>query len=103
MDMNLTDLNNVLIEDASSRMLDGNAMAGLLHGLFDVEMTIASIECASCGRHGEVGSLWAFLESPGYILRCPACQNIVLRLTVTPRQVYLDARGAAYLRIPKIA
>jgi len=103
MDMNMIDMSSMLIEDASSRMLDGNAMAGLLYELFDVEMTIASIECASCGRHGEVGSLWAFLESPGYVLRCPSCQNIILRLTVTPDQVYLDARGAAYMRIPKRA
>ncbi len=91
----------VLFEDTFSLMLDGNALAGLLHELFDVEMTIAPVECATCGRHGEVGSLWAFAESPGYVLRCPGCQNVVLRMSVTPREVYLDARGAAYLRIPK--
>ncbi len=91
----------MMIDKDSSMMLDGNAMAGLLHELFDVEMTIASIECANCGNKGEVGSLWAFLESPGYVLRCPGCQNIILRLTITPDQIFLDARGAAYLRIPK--
>ena len=88
-------------DENSSMMLDGNAMAGVLHELFDVEMTIAALECANCGNKGEVGSLWAFMESPGYVLRCPACQNVILRLTVTPSQVYLDTRGAAYLRIPK--
>ncbi len=88
-------------EDIQSRMLDGNALAGLLHDLFDVEMTIASVECVSCGRLGEMGSLWAFVESPGYILRCPDCQNIILRMTVTPDEVFLDGRGAAYLRIPR--
>ncbi|OGO27387.1 MAG: hypothetical protein A2136_01515 [Chloroflexi bacterium RBG_16_54_11] len=82
-------------------MLDGNAMAGLLHELFDVEMTVADLECANCGRHGEMGSLWAFVETPGYVLRCPSCQSIVLRMAVTPREVYLDARGAAYLCVPK--
>ncbi len=82
-------------------MLDGNAVAGLMYELFEVEMTIAGVECSACGRHGELGSLWAFVETPGYVLRCPECQNIVLRLTVTPDTVYLDARGAAYLRIPK--
>ena len=89
------------VDEMQSWMLDGNALAGLLHELFDVEMTIAPVECAACGRHGELGSLWAFAESPGYVLRCPGCQNIVLRLTVTPGEVFLDARGAAYLRIPK--
>ena len=94
-------MDNMLFEEAVSLMLDGNALAGLLHELFAVEMTIAPTECAACGRVGELGSLWAFVESPGYVLRCPACQNIVIRMTVTPDHAYLDARGAAYLRIPK--
>jgi hypothetical protein len=94
-------MDSVLIEETQSLILDGNALAGLLHELFDVEMTIAPVECASCGRKGELGSLWAFAESPGYVLSCPACQNIIMRMTVIPDQIYLDARGAAYLRIPK--
>jgi hypothetical protein len=84
-----------------SLMVDGNALAGLLQDLFNVEMTVAPVECAFCGRSGEMGSLWAFTASPGYILRCPACQNVILRLVTTPDKIYLDARGAAYLCIPK--
>ncbi len=94
-------MNSVLFEDTVSLMLDGNALAGMLHELFDVEMTIAPVECATCGRLGELGSLWAFAESPGYVLRCPGCQNVILRMSITPREVFVDARGAAYLRIPK--
>ncbi len=94
-------MDSALFEDTLSLMLDGNALAGLLHELFDEEMTIAPLECASCGRHGELGSLWAFAESPGFVLRCPGCQNVVLRMSITPTEVFLDARGAAYLRIPK--
>jgi len=75
-------MDNRWIEESACLMLDGNAMAGLMHALFDVEMTVAILECATCGRHGEIGSLWAFVESPGYILRCPACQNIVMQMTV---------------------
>jgi hypothetical protein len=86
---------------AQSLMLDGNAMAGLLHELFEFEMTIAPVECASCGRVGELGSLWAFVETPGYVMRCPDCQSIVLRMAVTPEHVYLDARGAGYIRLFK--
>ena len=83
-----------------SLMLDGNALAGLLQEVFASEMTVAPVECASCGREGEIGSLWAFIESPGYILRCPACQHIILRMVVTPDRIYLDARGAVFLCIP---
>ncbi|HEX9091897.1 MAG TPA: DUF6510 family protein [Anaerolineales bacterium] len=99
--MSEQNMESVLIEESRSLMLDGNAMAGLLNELFDVEMTVASVVCGSCGRHGAMGSLWAFIESPGYVLRCPDCQNIILRFTVTPHQIYMDARGAAYLCIPK--
>jgi hypothetical protein len=89
-----------IVDESQSLMLDGNALAGLLHELFYTEMTVAPVECANCGRDGELGSLWAFVETPGYVLRCPGCQNIILRIAVTPEQVYLDARGAAYLCIP---
>lgn len=89
-----------IADETQSLMLDGNAMAGLLHELFDAEMTVSPVECANCGRVGELGSLWAFVETPGYVMRCPGCTNIVIRLTVTPSLVYLDARGAAYLCIP---
>lgn len=90
-----------IVDNDQSLMLDGNAMAGLLQELFEAEMTVEPVECASCGRVGELGSLWAFIETPGYVMRCPSCQRIVLRMTVTRDQVYLDARGAAYLCIPK--
>ncbi|MBP1694706.1 MAG: hypothetical protein H6Q37_2589 [Chloroflexi bacterium] len=88
------------IVENSSLMLDGNALAGLLQDVFATEMTVAPVECASCGREGEMGSLWAFTESPGYILRCPTCHNIILRMVVTPDKIYIDARGAAFLCIP---
>jgi hypothetical protein len=94
-------MDTVFVEGIQSLMLDGNALAGLLQELFDAEMTVAPIECASCGHNGEMGGLWAFVESPGYILRCPDCQNIIMRIAVTPQQVFLDARGAIYLCIPK--
>ena len=97
-------MDTVFVEGAQSLMLDGNALAGLLHEVFShAETTIAPVECATCGRHGEMGSLWAFVETPGYILRCPDCQNIIMRITVTPDQVFVDARGAVYVCIPKRA
>ncbi len=85
----------------TSLMLDGNALAGLFNELFGVEMTVAPMKCASCGREGEMGSLWAFTGGPGYVLRCPGCTNIILRIVVTPDRVFIDARGAAYLVMPR--
>jgi hypothetical protein len=80
-------------------MLDANATAGLLFEIFGVEMTASPTECANCGNEAEIGTLLAFTQGPGIILRCSACENVVLRIVQTPDAIYLDARGAVYLRL----
>jgi len=87
-----TDINREL-------MLDANATAGLLQEIFGVEMTASPTECANCGNEGEIGELLAFTQGPGIILRCSTCENVVLRIVQTSEAIYLDARGAVYLRL----
>ena len=85
----------------SQLMLDGNAVAGLMYDLFGVEMTASPTECAHCGRKGQFGTLLAFTQAPGVVLRCPACENVMIRIVQTPDAIYIDARGAAYLRLER--
>ena len=80
-------------------MLDANAVAGMFQEIFGVEMTAAPTECAHCGAEGEIGTLLAFTQAPGVVLRCPACENVIVRITQTPDAYYIDARGAVYLRL----
>jgi hypothetical protein len=82
-------------------MLDGNAAGGIFMSLFGVEMTAAPTECASCGTPHQMGALIAFTQAPGIILRCPACRQVMVRIVETPDAIYLDARGAVYLRIAR--
>jgi len=82
-------------------MLDGNAAAGVLQDIFALEMTASPTECAHCGNVGEIGTLLAFTQAPGTVLRCPVCENVMLRIVETPDAIYLDARGAAYLRLQR--
>ncbi len=89
------------METMRELMLDGNAVAGLLHNIFDMEMTEQPLQCAHCGQRGEIGRLLAFTQAPGVVLRCPSCENIVLRIVETDHAFYLDARGAVYLRLEK--
>jgi hypothetical protein len=89
-----TDINREL-------MLDANATAGWLYEIFGVEMTASPTECANCGNEGEIGELLAFVQGPGIVLRCSTCENVVLRIVQTPEAVYLDARGAVYLRLAR--
>jgi hypothetical protein len=82
-------------------MLDANATAGMLFEIFGVEMTASPTKCANCGNEAEIGTLLAFTQGPGIILRCSACENVVLRIVQTPDAIYLDARGAVYLRLAR--
>jgi hypothetical protein len=84
-------------------MLDANAIAGILHEIFGAEMTASPTECATCGNEAEIGTLLAFTQGPGIVLRCSTCENVVIRITQTPEAIYLDARGAVYLRLARSA
>ena len=94
MEDDITDMNHEL-------MLDANAAAGLLQEIFGTDMTAAPTECANCGQEGEIGTLLAFTQAPGVVLRCPACEQVVVRITQTPDAFYIDARGAVYLRLAR--
>jgi hypothetical protein len=82
-------------------MLDANAVAGVFQEIFGVEMTAAPTECAHCGNEAEIGTLLAFTQGPGIVLRCSTCEQVMLRITQTPDAIYLDARGALYLRLAR--
>ena len=80
-------------------MVDGNAVAGQLEQIFGRDMTMTVARCAGCAREAAMGALLAFIRGPGVVLRCPACQNAIARIVETPTAIYLEARGAAYLRM----
>lgn len=89
------------IDTAREFMLDANAAAGLLQEIFGVEMTASPTECASCGNESALATLLAFNAGPGIVLRCSACEGVVLRIVETPEAIVLDARGAVYLRLAR--
>jgi len=94
MDNDQADMNTAL-------MVDGNAVAGQLQQIFGRDMTTAMAKCAGCGRDAEMGALMAFTHAPGVVLRCPACQTAIARIVETPSAIYLEARGAAFLRMQR--
>ena len=83
-------------------VLDGNAVAGLLEEVFGCEMTACPCQCAHCGAVGAMGTLLAFTHAPGVVLRCPACEQVVMRLVQTGEALYLDARGASYVKLRRV-
>jgi hypothetical protein len=81
--------------------LDGNARAGMFEALFGGDMTAVPGRCAHCHTVNMVGAMRAYTRGPGAVLRCPACDEVVLRVVETDSATYVDARGAAYLRFDR--
>jgi hypothetical protein len=89
-------------EDPSvDRELDGNALAGVFESLFGGDMTAVPGRCTHCATVNMVGAMRAYTGGPGAVLRCPACDGVVLRIVQTADAVFVDARGAAYLRFER--
>jgi hypothetical protein len=75
--------------------LDGNAAGGLLREAFAFDATAARTTCAGCARVAPIGELRLYAVEMGAILRCPSCNEAVVRIARTPRGLWLDLRGAA--------
>lgn len=84
-------------EDA---FLDGNVLAGPLTALFRLDVTAAVLTCVGCGRPGRLAALRVYDAGPGLVARCPGCDDVVLRYTLTPSGHWFDLRGAVSLYIP---
>jgi uncharacterized protein DUF6510 len=82
-------------------VVDGNALGGSLAGVFGTDMTAVPGRCAHCGTVNEVGAMRAYVRGPGAVLRCPACDGVVMRVVETTEATYVDVRGAAYLRFER--
>ena len=79
---------------------DGNALASSFHDIFCVEVTTAIGRCTNCGREGPMAEVRVFDHAPGVVARCPACDQVLLRLVHGPGRAWLDLRGLVYLQLP---
>lgn len=88
-------------DPAVERELDGNALAGRLEALFGADMTAVPGRCGHCATVSMVGAMRAYIDAPGAVLRCPACDEVILRVVETDAATYVDLRGAAFLRFKR--
>jgi hypothetical protein len=77
--------------------LDGNAIAGLLVDVFGAETTTSRGTCGSCGASGPVGELAVYLRAPGTVVRCRACDNVLMVFVEVRGVTCVDLRGLAAL------
>jgi hypothetical protein len=83
----------------SDLKLDGNAIGGLLREIFTMEMTSASTTCAGCGKVHEVGRVDVCLNAPGAVVRCPACEQVLMRIVHNRGRYWLDLTGIRCLEL----
>jgi Zn finger protein HypA/HybF involved in hydrogenase expression len=79
-------------------MLDGNAAGGVLGEVFAVEMTTATMMCRRCGTAGPVGATHLF-RGAGIVLRCPQCDNALVKITEGGERMWFDFGGMQTLEI----
>ena len=78
-----------------SDVLDGNVAAGILADVFRADITTAIVTCAGCGAAGPLAAGVVYLSEIGLVLRCPQCEQVVLRCAQIRDRLMLDMRGAA--------
>lgn len=81
----------------SEMKLDGNAIGGLLRDIFAMEMTNAFETCASCGAVNEVGRVQVYVQAPGTVVRCPACEQVLMRIVRGKGRYWVDLTGTRCL------
>ena len=78
--------------------LDGNAAAGALGEVFSFEATTAQYGCRGCGRSGTLGEAMVYeVRGLGMIVRCPGCDNPLIRLSEIRGRRFVDLGGTSYL------
>jgi Family of unknown function (DUF6510) len=88
--------------DDTQLRLDGNAAAGMLREVFAFDLTTARAACGSCGAVAEMGSQHAYMYhlSPGAVLRCYSCQDVLMVFVHGGGRYRLGLRGLTWLEIP---
>lgn len=77
--------------------VDGNAIGGLLREIFAMEMTTAEATCAGCGSIHAIGRVDVYVNAPGTVVRCPACEQVLMRIVRGPGRYWVDLTGTRCL------
>lgn len=93
------------MNETTTSRLDGNACAGLLRELFVHDMTAARGACAGCGAVAQFGAqpLYDYPDGPGAVLRCGACESVLLVLVRTSSRYRLAASGLSWIEVEATA
>src|ERR1700737_4527922 len=87
--------------DETELRLDGNAAAGIMREIFAHELSAARGACDSCGTVAAMGSqhLYMYPLSPGAVLRCSSCGDVLMVLVHAGGRYRLGLRGLTWIEI----
>jgi hypothetical protein len=72
---------------------DGNHIAGLLAEFLSADMTRTQRRCQSCHAEHPLAAHRAY-RGAGFVLRCPSCGDVALRIGTCDGELVLEWRGA---------
>jgi Family of unknown function (DUF6510) len=79
-------------------MLEGDTAAHRLQCIFSLDVTLAQIRCAICGRTTGVGALAVHAAPIGTVLKCIGCEDVLMRVVEAADGLSLEMTGASFLR-----
>ncbi len=77
--------------------LDGNAIGGVLGEIVGYELTTATSTCDGCGKLDLVAELVVYTRCPGIVVRCPACDSVLMRIVRIHERYVVDLGGTRAL------
>jgi len=79
------------------------AWRGCCKAIFPFEMTLVQATCTACGTTTPLGATVAYIHGMGMVVRCPVCDNALIRVALVTGRNLLDMRGVRVLQISEEA
>ena len=79
------------------RVLDGNAIGGMLIEVFGTEMTVAVGTCGECGTTAFVAEFAVYQPGLGTVVRCRHCHRVLMVFVRAHGVMCVDLQGLAGL------
>ena len=77
--------------------LDGNVLAGQLHGVFAFEPTTAEGQCVGCGDVAVLAQAAVFGQPMGFVVRCRSCDDVLMVIVERRGQTSFSMRGLRWI------
>lgn len=82
------------------QIVDGNAVAGALHGMFRADPTMLIVACGHCGTAGPLAGTVVEQDDYAAIVRCRTCTRTLLTVFEEDDGVAVTVASLARITLP---